>query len=67
MEAQQAADDRWRGARRRDVLRPREEFCALFWSDGESPGAAPSLSRYFLHFAVAARRAAGRRRGGLAL
>ncbi|MEX1113476.1 MAG: DUF5674 family protein, partial [Patescibacteria group bacterium] len=24
-----AADDRWRGARRREVLRAREEFCAL--------------------------------------
>jgi len=55
-----AADDRWRGARRREVLRAREEFCALFWGDGEQPRAAASLSRYFLHFAFAARRAAGR-------
>lgn len=55
-----AADDRWRGTRRREVLRAREEFCALFWGDIESPGAAISLRRYFLHFAIAARRAAGR-------
>ena len=55
-----AADDRWRGARRREVLRAREEFCALFWGEGERADAAASLSRYFLHFAVAARRAAGR-------
>jgi hypothetical protein len=55
-----AADHRWRGSRRREVLRAREEFCALFWGDHEQPGAAASLSRYFLYFAVAARRATGR-------
>ncbi|MGH7603191.1 MAG: hypothetical protein ACRENK_04240 [Gemmatimonadaceae bacterium] len=55
-----AADDRWRGPRRREVLRAREQFCALFWSDDEPLGASASLSRYFLHFAVAARRAAGK-------
>ena len=55
-----ASDDRWRGARRREVLRAREEFCALFWGDREQPDAAASLSRYFLHFALAARRAVGR-------
>ena len=55
-----AADDRWRGAARREVLRAREEFCALFWRDSAMPGAARSLSRYFLHFAVAARRALAR-------
>ncbi len=51
-----AADNRWRGARRREVLRAREEFCALFWGDGERLGGAASLSRYFLYFALAARR-----------
>lgn len=53
-----AADDRWRGARRREVLRARSEFCTLFWggADGERPDAVTSLSRYFLHFAYAARR-----------
>jgi hypothetical protein len=54
-----AADDRWRGPRRREVLRAREQFCALFWGDDQELGAAVSLSRYFLHFAVAARRVAG--------
>jgi len=49
-----AADDRWRGARRREVLRAREEFCALFWGGGERQEAAASLSRYFLYFALAA-------------
>lgn len=51
-----AADKRWRGPRLREVLRAREEFCRLFWGDAVPPGAAASLDRYFLHFAVAARR-----------
>jgi hypothetical protein len=55
-----AGDHRWRGSRRREILRAREEFCALFWGVAEQPGAAASLSRYFLHFAVAARHASGR-------
>lgn len=55
-----AADDRWRGARRREVLRAREEFCALFWGGGRGGDDAASLNRYFFHFAIAARRAAGR-------
>ena len=55
-----AADDRWRGPKRREILRAREDFCALFWGDTDQPGAAASLSLYFLHFAVAARRASGR-------
>lgn len=54
-----ATDDRWRGARRREVLRAREEFCALFWGHELGRDAA-SLNRYFFHFALAARRAAGR-------
>ena len=55
-----AADQRWRGPRRREVLRAREEFCALFWAEHDQPNAAASLSRYFLHFAAAARRTSGR-------
>jgi hypothetical protein len=55
-----AADNRWRGPRRREILRAREEFCALFWGETEQRRTAASLSRYFLHFAVAARRASGR-------
>ncbi|MGH7604531.1 MAG: hypothetical protein ACRENK_11115 [Gemmatimonadaceae bacterium] len=54
------ADDRWRGPRRREVLRAREQFCMLFWDDHQPLDAAASLSRYFLHFAVAARLAVGK-------
>lgn len=54
-----AADERWRGPRRREVLRAREEFCGLFWGRGHGNDAA-SLNRYFFYFALAARRAAGR-------
>lgn len=57
-----ATDDRWRGPARREVLRAREEFCTLLLGSDASTFAdsAASLSRYFLHFAVAARRAAQR-------
>lgn len=51
-----AADDRWRGARRREILRAREEFCRLFFDDEPAADAAPTLSRYFLQFALLARR-----------
>jgi hypothetical protein len=51
-----AADNRWRGARRREILRARSEFCRLFFDDSVSPDSAAGLSRYFLHFAIAARR-----------
>jgi hypothetical protein len=50
-----AADDRWRGPRRREILRAREEFCRLFFDD-PPVGSAAGLSRFFLAFAVAARR-----------
>jgi len=50
-----AADERWSGHRRREILRAREEFCRLFFGD-PPPGSADGLSRYFLYFAVAARR-----------
>lgn len=52
-----AADDRWRGPRRREVLRAREEFCALFWADEKRQEEIASLSKYFLYFALAARSA----------
>jgi hypothetical protein len=56
-----AADERWRGPRRREVLRAREEFCRLLLAtETPEPDSASSLSRYFLHFAVAARRATQR-------
>lgn len=50
-----AADERWRGARRREILRARSEFCRLFFDDSVSADSAAGLSRYFLHFAIAAR------------
>jgi len=52
-----ARDRRWRGHRRREILRAREEFCRLFFDDSPPPRSAEGLSRYFLGFAVAARNA----------
>jgi hypothetical protein len=54
-----ARDDRWRGHRRREILRSREEFCRLFFEDHPPDGAAHSLRGYFLRFAVLARRRSG--------
>lgn len=53
-----AQDERWRGPRRREILRAREEFCRLFFDDDPPPGSARGLRNYFLHFAVLARRRA---------
>jgi hypothetical protein len=50
-----ATDPRWRGARRREILRAREEFCRLFFDDGVPDNSAVGLRRYFLAFAVAVR------------
>jgi len=50
-----AADPRWRGPRRREILRAREEFCRLFFADDVLPHLRSGLRRYFLQFAVAAR------------
>jgi hypothetical protein len=50
-----AADDRWRGPRRREILRAREEFCRLFHDSSVPADSADGLRRYFLAFAVAAR------------
>jgi hypothetical protein len=52
-----AADERWRGPRRREVLRAREEFCRLLHERDVPPDSARGLCAYFLAFAVAARRA----------
>jgi hypothetical protein len=49
-----ASDPRWRGARRREICRAREEFCRLFYDESVDAGSAAGLERYFLHFAVAA-------------
>jgi hypothetical protein len=51
-----ASDPRWRGARRREICRAREEFCRLFFDEEVAPGSAAGLERYFLHFAAAANR-----------
>ena len=56
-----ASDPRWNLARRREVLRAREEFCRLFFSEDVPPGSAEGLSRYFLAFATAARTPGGHR------
>ena len=50
-----AADNRWRGHRRREILRAREEFCRLFFDPDVPSESAAGLRRYFLAFAVAAR------------
>ncbi len=51
-----AGDDRWRGPRRREILRAREEFCRLFFDKACPRDAARTLSTYFLRFAALARR-----------
>jgi len=51
-----AASPRWHGPRRREILRAREEFCRIFFDPDVPAGSAAGLSRYFLAFAVAARR-----------
>ncbi|MGH7573391.1 MAG: hypothetical protein ACREMK_16345 [Gemmatimonadota bacterium] len=50
-----AADERWRGPRRREILRAREEVCRLFFDDTTPGSSARGLREYFLRFAVAAR------------
>jgi hypothetical protein len=51
-----ATDARWRGHRRREILRARELFCGLFHAEAPSAGDAEFLRKYFLEFAVMARR-----------
>jgi hypothetical protein len=53
-----ANDPRWRGPRRREILRAREEFCRLFFDPSVPASSAAGLNRYFLAFATAARRQA---------
>lgn len=52
-------DDRWRGPRRRELCLVREVFIDFIAGDNEYGESAASLDRYFLPFAVAARREAG--------
>ncbi|MEE8147342.1 MAG: hypothetical protein V3T24_07035 [Longimicrobiales bacterium] len=54
-----AADPRWRGPRRREILRAREEFCRLFFDEDVLPHLRSGLRSYFLQFAVAARLSPG--------
>jgi hypothetical protein len=49
-----AADPRWAGHRRREVLRAREDFCRLFFEPDPPAASAEGLRRYFLAFGVAA-------------
>jgi hypothetical protein len=51
-----AADARWSGHRRREILRAREEFCRLFFSTAPPAGSAAGLQKYFLYAAIAANR-----------
>lgn len=51
-----AADERWRGPRRREILRAREEFCRLFFDPLVPADSAKGLTKYFLAFAVNGRR-----------
>lgn len=52
-------DERWRGPRRRELCLVRELFIDFIAGDNELGESAASLDRYFLPFAVAARREAG--------
>jgi len=51
-----AADTRWSGPRRREILRAREEFCGLFFSATPQEDSSSGLQRYFLYAAIAANR-----------
>ncbi|HSQ32466.1 MAG TPA: hypothetical protein VLN49_21565 [Gemmatimonadaceae bacterium] len=55
-----ASDPRWKLHQRREVLRAREQFCRVFYDETAEPDLADYLRKYFLQFAVAARRASGR-------
>jgi hypothetical protein len=51
-----ASDERWRGHRRREILRAREEFVRVFFDPDVPADSAAGLSKYFLQFATLARR-----------
>ena len=53
-----ATDPRWRGHRRREILRAREQFCRVFFDDTAEQDLGDFLGKYFLQFATAARRTA---------
>jgi hypothetical protein len=45
----------------REILRAREQFCRVFFDETREPDLAEYLSRYFLQFAISARRDVGLR------
>lgn len=49
------ADPRWRGHRRRELARVREEVRELLCQGGRPAGSIEGMSRYFLAFATEAR------------
>ena len=49
-------DDRWRGPRRREILRAREVVCDFLVGDNDYESTGESLNAYFFAFAMAARR-----------
>jgi hypothetical protein len=51
-----ASDPRWKLHQRREILRAREQFCRIFFDTTAESDLGAYLSRYFLQFAVAARR-----------
>jgi hypothetical protein len=51
-----ASDPRWKLHQRREILRAREQFCRIFFDETAEPDLANYLGKYFLQFAVAARR-----------
>jgi len=55
-----AADRRWSAPGRRETLRAREQFVAVFFGDDDRRGAATYLRKYFMQFAFAARRNSSR-------
>ncbi len=54
-----AADPRWAGPRRREILRAREGFCECLLAGDVPASSVAGLRRYFLAFAVRARREIG--------
>ena len=51
-----ATDPRWNLAKRREILRAREQFCRVFFDDSVESDLPDYLRKYFLQFAIAARR-----------
>lgn len=49
------ADERWRGAKRREIARAREALCDAFGESDKRSTALSSLNGYFSHFAIMAR------------